>query len=328
MDKSELFYYNYDRVGRKCFFRYSDNKPVSVSSIKHPDRVKLEARSYHAEIEDLMEEISDNNKKIKLLRKFFSNYGIDTDEKYKYKEKYFANKAKAEKYDCYKKFLLNGVTEYYSYEDDSIIKKNSLKKINTLENDGIEPYKLIEDYKETKKKIKELKDKILDLQEKIKEIGKSPGQLNEEYQKKKEKIIQRKEEKKVIQEQKRAIEKANKERRRNTAWDSDSLANRMKVSLERDIKEFRNTNKQEEEIQIEKDLLIVDNKNPFDINVEDESTEIETIQCQICMDNKKKIVLNCGHTLCVACLKEIGIRNDHNCPICRLKITSTIILYL
>ncbi|KAL9651622.1 hypothetical protein ABK040_001567 [Willaertia magna] len=47
------------------------------------------------------------------------------------------------------------------------------------------------------------------------------------------------------------------------------------------------------------------------------------LECSICMDSKKEVVLNCGHCLCQECSKRSTI-----CPICRTRITKTTRIFL
>jgi hypothetical protein len=58
--------------------------------------------------------------------------------------------------------------------------------------------------------------------------------------------------------------------------------------------------------------------------VQDEQTHNEELKCSICMENKKCIVFNCGHLCsCHACSERLDI-----CPVCRVKISSKMRVYI
>jgi hypothetical protein len=50
-----------------------------------------------------------------------------------------------------------------------------------------------------------------------------------------------------------------------------------------------------------------------------------TPECTICMDNKKSVVLNCGHTFCLACVKKLV---SFKCPMCNEPIVKVSKFYL
>jgi len=54
-------------------------------------------------------------------------------------------------------------------------------------------------------------------------------------------------------------------------------------------------------------------------------TDIEAIQCFICATNKKDRVLNCGHSYCCACVRDI---TNNKCPDCNTQIEKSKIIKL
>ena len=69
----------------------------------------------------------------------------------------------------------------------------------------------------------------------------------------------------------------------------------------------------------------------FPLNPPDDvETDIESESCKICMDNKiQTINLPCGHMVfCFGCSRDFVSNNyEHNCPICRTRITEIKIVY-
>lgn len=63
------------------------------------------------------------------------------------------------------------------------------------------------------------------------------------------------------------------------------------------------------------DLCIFDDIKDFN----DEKTDKDNEQCTICFDNKKHIVLNCGHVFCKKCI--LGLL-EKRCPNCKVDISS------
>ena len=63
------------------------------------------------------------------------------------------------------------------------------------------------------------------------------------------------------------------------------------------------------------------------VNITDESTSNEALQCTICVDNRKNVVLNCGHCFCATCYNSL-VQYQAPCPNCRLPIISGMRLYL
>ena len=54
-------------------------------------------------------------------------------------------------------------------------------------------------------------------------------------------------------------------------------------------------------------------------------TDVEAIQCFICATNKKDRVLNCGHSYCCACVRDIP---NNKCPDCNTEIEKSKIIKL
>lgn len=322
MDTIEI-YFKSDHNDKKRYFRYRDDKSVLKSEIRDSSKIKVEPYFYFVKIHQLKDQLRNPEKRVAQLDEYFTKHDIDKNDKNKYKKEFLENKSKAGPYGCYKNFGVNNAVRHYKYFDDSVVPKIAGNIIVTKK-DGIEPYKLIEDYEEAQDKIKELNNKIDKEQKFVDEIDKTREELYQEYQEKKRIIInrekeknakrkQREKEEEAIREQER-LEKAARDRQRIYANREDSL---ITPELIRSIQQiFRKPNEVPNEVP---------KRDPFDINVEDEATDVEAIQCQICMDNKKKVVLNCGHALCVSCLKKI---KNRICSECRQNITSTNVIYL
>ena len=61
-------------------------------------------------------------------------------------------------------------------------------------------------------------------------------------------------------------------------------------------------------------------------DTKDEKTEIEELQCPICIENKNRVAMNCGHLLCITCYHGI-LEDKGECPHCRQKITTSMLIY-
>lgn len=57
--------------------------------------------------------------------------------------------------------------------------------------------------------------------------------------------------------------------------------------------------------------------------------ETESLQCSICMENRKNVVYTaCSHLeCCISCTKEIVINGNNECPLCRTDINDIVIIY-
>jgi hypothetical protein len=62
-------------------------------------------------------------------------------------------------------------------------------------------------------------------------------------------------------------------------------------------------------------VATVDNTPPANLNTTTTPTDVEQLQCPICKQNERNIVVNCGHTYCAECVKNIK-----HCSICRCEI--------
>lgn len=56
---------------------------------------------------------------------------------------------------------------------------------------------------------------------------------------------------------------------------------------------------------------------------EDTETEIETLQCDVCKQNKKSVAYGCGHLTCRMCSQRLS-----DCPVCRAGITSRLEVFI
>lgn len=318
-----VIYFKRDHNDKKRFFRYLDDKSVLKSNIKDPSKIKVEPYFYFVKIDQLKEQLRNPEKRVAQLDEYFTKHDIDKNDKNKYKKEFLENKSKAGPYGCYKNFGVNNAVRHYKYFDDSVVPKIK-GNIVVIKKDGIEPYKLIEDYEQAQDKIKELNNKIAKEQKFIDEIGKTREELYQEYQEKKNIVLNRKKEKEAKRKQREKEYEAIREQARleSTAIVQQRIYENLEDSLiiPELIRSFQQILRKPIEAPNE-----VPMRDPFDINVEDEATDVEAIQCQICMDNKKKVVLNCGHTLCVTCLKKI---KNRTCSECRQNITSTNVVYL
>ena len=61
-------------------------------------------------------------------------------------------------------------------------------------------------------------------------------------------------------------------------------------------------------------------------DTKDEKTEIEELQCPVCIENKNRVALKCGHLLCITCYHRI-LGDKGECPHCRQKIISSMLIY-
>lgn len=66
------------------------------------------------------------------------------------------------------------------------------------------------------------------------------------------------------------------------------------------------------------------NTNPSQVQRARQEGAVEAIQCQICFDSDKSVLLNCGHQVCAVC--DTGIRIK--CPFCQQPITSRSPIFL
>ncbi|XP_060086394.1 RING finger protein 141-like [Ylistrum balloti] len=51
-------------------------------------------------------------------------------------------------------------------------------------------------------------------------------------------------------------------------------------------------------------------------------SDIEEMECCICMENKSEIILACSHKFCESCIDQWNV-SSRTCPICRAKVRST-----
>jgi hypothetical protein len=51
----------------------------------------------------------------------------------------------------------------------------------------------------------------------------------------------------------------------------------------------------------------------------DEECDFDEMECQICMDKQKQVVLPCTHSFCLGCFQHWSAQNK-TCPICRAKL--------
>ena len=64
------------------------------------------------------------------------------------------------------------------------------------------------------------------------------------------------------------------------------------------------------------------------IEIEDEKTDDRSLQCTLCLENKKNIVPLCGHFIsCNSCSKDILTKGNKKCPICRKDWKNLRIIY-
>ena len=76
-----------------------------------------------------------------------------------------------------------------------------------------------------------------------------------------------------------------------------------------------------------KDITGFSDEDPLPLNIPNESTSNEAMQCTICLDHQKNVVLNCGHCFCALCYNSL-VQYQAPCPNCREPIRQGMRVYL
>ena len=78
-----------------------------------------------------------------------------------------------------------------------------------------------------------------------------------------------------------------------------------------------------------REKILRENRLKRSFEIEDEKTDNRTLQCVLCLENKRNIVPLCGHFIsCNSCSQDILTKGNKKCPICRKAWKNLRVIYI